>query len=65
MVGGCAEGSEEVEELRLLCLADTLEVEDLAEVGVGFVGNVDEVGLDERFGRRRADLQRLEQGIDF
>ena len=50
MVGTSAEGREEVEELCLLCFADSLEIEDFAEVSVGFVGDVDEVGLYEGFG---------------
>ncbi len=43
-------GLEEFEEVGLVFLGDAFEVEDLAEVDVGFVGNVDEVGLDEGLG---------------
>lgn len=35
----------------LLAAADALEVEDLAEVCIVAVGDVDEIGLDEGFGR--------------
>lgn len=51
MIGRCAERSEEILKLVLFCFADALEIENLAEIGVGFVGNVDEVGLHEGFGR--------------
>lgn len=54
----------ELEQVRVVLLAHALEVEDLAEVGIGAVANVDQVGLHEALGRRRADLERLEEGVD-
>lgn len=42
----------------------TFEVQDLSEVRVRFVGNVDEVGLDQRLRRRRSYLKRLEDRIN-
>lgn len=63
--GRLAVGVEEVDEGGLLALADALEVEDLAEVCVGAVGDVDEVGLDEGFWGRGAHLERLEEGVEF
>ena len=65
MVGRCAEGREEVEELGLLSLADALEIHDLFEVGVRFVGNVDEVGLYECLWWRGADLECFEERVDL
>lgn len=65
MVGRCTEGREEVEKLSLLSLADALEIKNLAEVGVGFVGNMDKVGLHEGFWRRRTNLQRFEKRVDL
>jgi hypothetical protein len=50
--------------LCLISFTDALEVENLAEVGVGFVGYVDEVCLDESFGGRRADLEGFEERVD-
>ena len=54
----------EFEEVSMVCLANALELEDLAEVGVGAVGNVDEVGLDEGFWRRWPDLEGFEEGVE-
>ena len=62
--GGRLEGCEQVQERGLLGFAQALEVQDLAEVGVGFVGDVDEVGLHEGFGRRGADLEGFEERVD-
>ena len=42
-------GGKELEELGLVLLADAFQIEEFAEVGVGFVADVDEVGLNERF----------------
>jgi hypothetical protein len=50
MIRASAEDREEIEKLCLLSFAETFQVEDLAEIGIGFVGDVDEVGLDEGFG---------------
>lgn len=41
---------EEVNEVSLVLFADAFQLENFPEVGVGFVGNVDEIGLHERFG---------------
>lgn len=65
MRGGRTVGGEEVDKGGLVLFADTLQVEDFAEVGVGFVGDVDQIRLHERFWRRGADLQRFEEGVDF
>jgi hypothetical protein len=51
--------SEEFNKDGLVLFADAFEFEDLAEIGVGAVANVDEVGLDEAFGRGRPDLERF------
>lgn len=56
---------EEVHEDGLVGAADALEVEDFPEVGVGFVGDVNEVGLDEGFWGMGADLEGFEEGVDF
>lgn len=58
-------GVEQLDERGLVLLADALEVEDLAKVGIGFVADVDEVGLHEGFGRRGPDLECFEEGVDF
>lgn len=42
---GGAVGLEEIDEVGLVLLAQAFEVEDFAEVGVGFVGDVDQIGL--------------------
>ena len=52
---------EDLDERALLGLADALEVEHFAEVGFAGVGDVQEVRSHERFGRRRVDLERLEE----
>ena len=51
MIGRSPESGEEVKKLCLLRLADAFEIKDFAEVGVGLVCNVDEVGLYKGFGR--------------
>lgn len=58
-------GVEELDESRLVLFANTLEVEDLPEIGVGFVADVDQIGLHESFGRRGSDLERFEERVDF
>ena len=55
---------EELLQVRLVLSFQALEIEDLAKVGVGFVGDVYEVGLDKGFGRGGAHLKRLEDGVD-
>ena len=50
--------------MRLVWLPNALEVEDLAEIGVGFVGNVNEVRLDKRFRWGGTHLQRLQDRVD-
>lgn len=55
---------EEVQEVALVLLAEAFEVEDFAEVGVGFVADVDEVGLHQSFRRGRPHLERFENGVD-
>lgn len=57
-------GAKELDEVGVVGLAHALEVEDLAEVGVGFVGDVDEVGLHEGFGWRGPHLQGLEERVE-
>ena len=57
-------GVKELDEVGVVGLAHALEVEHLAEVGVGFVGDVDEVGLDEGFGGGGPDLEGLEEGVE-
>lgn len=64
MVGRGFKGGEEVQELRLFRLAQTLQLHDLAEVGVGFVRDVDQIGLHEGFGWGWADLERFEERVD-
>lgn len=60
-----AVGVEELDERGLVLLADALEVEDLTEIDVGFVADVDQVGLHESFGRRGSDLERFEERVGF
>ena len=55
---------EQLEEVGLLVAADALQLQDAAEVGVGPVGEVDQVGLDEGLGRRGAHLEGLEERVD-
>lgn len=58
-------GLEEVEEVGLVLFADNaLELEDFAEVGIGFVGDMDQVGLHEGFRRRRPHLEGLEDRVE-
>lgn len=52
-------GLKQVNQVGLILLAETFEVEDFAEVGVGFVGDVDEIGLHQSFRRGRPDLERF------
>ena len=54
---------EEFEEVGMVLLADALELEDFSEVGVRFVGNVDEIGLHEGFRGGRPHLERFEDGV--
>ncbi len=56
---------EEFDELRLVLLADALEVEDFLEVGVGAVADVDEVGLHDGLRGGRAYLEGFEERVDF
>lgn len=56
--------AEELNQRPHLGPADALEVQDFAEVGVAAVVDVDEVGLYERFGRGRADLEGFEEGVE-
>lgn len=57
---------EELDKVVLfLAAADSLNVEDFAEVGVAFVCNVKEVGLHEGFWRRGLDLEGLEEGFNL
>jgi len=58
-----AEGTEEVDQGGLFGLTDAFKVEDFTEVGVGPVGDVDEIRLDKSFWRRRADLEGFEQRV--
>lgn len=56
---------EQVDQVGLILFAtDAFEFEDFAEVEVGFVADVDQIGLHERFRGRRSDLEGLEDGID-
>lgn len=41
-----AMGLEEVEEMSLVLFGEALEFDHFSKVGIGFVGDVDEVGLD-------------------
>lgn len=45
--------------------ADALDVEDLAEIGIALVGNMHEVGLDESFWGRRANLEGFQDRFNF
>lgn len=45
--------------------ADALEIHDFSKVGIRLVGNMDEVGLDQRFWWRWADLKSLKKRIDL
>lgn len=65
MIRRSAERGEEVEESSLFGLSYTLEIQDLAEIGVRLIGDVDEVGLDKGFGGRRTHLEGFEEGVDF
>lgn len=65
MVGRCTESGKEVQELCLFCFANALKFKHLAKVGIGFVGNMDQVGLYKGFGWRGADLQCLEERINL
>lgn len=57
-------GLEELEEVGLVLFADSFEVEDFAEVGFRFVGDVDEIGLNEGFRGSRPDLKRFEDRVN-
>ena len=46
------------------CLAETLQVHNLAEVCVGLVRDVDQIGLHKGFGWGWADLERFEERVD-
>lgn len=48
-----------------MAVANTLEIEDLAEVVVVAVRDVDQVGLDESLGWRWADLEGFEESFDL
>lgn len=65
VAGTVAVGVEELDESGLVLFADAFELEDLAEIRVGFVADVDEVGLHEGFGRRGPDLERFEERVDL
>jgi hypothetical protein len=54
----------ELNEVCLILPSDTLELENLAEVGVGAVPNVAEVGLNQTFGWDGPDLKSFEQRVD-
>lgn len=54
----------QLEKMCLIRLPDALEVQDLAEIGIGLVGNVNEVRLDKRFRRGGTHLQRLQDGVN-
>lgn len=64
MVGRGFECRKEVQELRLFCLAKTLQFHDFAEVGIGLVRDVDQIGLHKGFGWGWADLERFEERVD-
>jgi hypothetical protein len=55
---------EELEQVVLVGFSEAFEVEDLPEVRVASVSDVDEVGLDEGFGRGGTDLEGFEEGVD-
>ena len=40
---------EELDQMGLILFSDTLELEHLFEIGIGFILNVNEVCLDKRF----------------
>ena len=50
--------------MRLVLFLETFQIEEFAEVGIRFVGDVNEISLDEGFRRRRADLEGFEDGVD-
>lgn len=58
-------GLEELEEVGLVLFADSFEVENFAEIGFGFVGDVDEIGLNKGFRWSGPDLKRFEDRVNF
>lgn len=55
----------EVEEVGLILFAgNALEFEDFAKVGIGFVSDMDKVGLHQGFRRRGPDLEGLEDRVE-
>ena len=64
MVGRGFECREEVQELRLFRLAKTLQFHDFAEVGIGLVRDVDQIGLHKGFGWGGANLECFEERVD-
>lgn len=52
---------EQVEEVRMILFGYSFEVKDFAKIGVRFVSDVDEVGLNESLWRRSSHLYRLQK----
>ena len=57
-------GLEELDQVRLVRFLETFEIQDFAKVGVGFVGDVNQVGLDESFWRGGPNLECFEDGVN-
>lgn len=53
------------EVVLVLATANALKVEDFAEIGVVLVCDVDQIGLDKGLGRRRLNLEGLEEGFNL
>ncbi len=57
-------GLEQVDQIGLVLFANAFQFEDFPEIGVGSVGNVDKVGLDEGFWWGRAYLEGFEDRVE-
>ena len=57
-------GLKKLDQVSLVWFSDTLQVKYLAKVRISFVGDVDQVCLDEGFWWRRTDLERLENWVE-
>jgi hypothetical protein len=54
---------EKLNKMWLIRFSNTFKLKDLLEIGLGFVTDVDKIGLNEAFGRRWPYLESLEERI--